>query len=54
MDCQMPRLDGYAAAREIRSIEKSRAEKNAVCIVVLAAHLLAGEREKCLAAGMND
>jgi PAS domain S-box-containing protein len=53
MDCQMPELDGYGAATEIRKAS-SKVIDHQVPIVALTANAMKGDREKCIAAGMND
>jgi len=57
MDCQMPELDGFAATAEIRSAEaagRSADVHGQIAIVALTANAVRGDREQCLAAGMND
>lgn len=59
LDCEMPEIDGYEVSRTIRAREQSAGEARETgvfCtkIIALTANALAGDREKCLEAGMNE
>ncbi len=54
MDIQMPIMDGIEATEKIREIENSRSTKYGIPIIAMTANTLKGDKEKFLAAGMND
>ncbi len=54
MDCQMPVLDGYSATRRWRELEAADATGPHLPIVAMTANAMAGDRQRCLDAGMDD
>lgn len=58
MDCEMPEMDGFEATRRIREWEKEQEAGGVIFpkvrIIALTANAMAGDREACLAAGMDD
>ena len=54
MDLMMPEMDGYETTRNLRNIEAEENRIEPTPIVALTANVYDNDREKCLAAGMND
>ena len=54
MDCEMPELDGFDATREIRKIEEENGVEFKIPIIAMTAYAARGDRDNCIASGMND
>ncbi len=54
MDCEMPELDGFEATRWIRNQEEAWNDGRRTPIIALTANAIQGDRERCIAAGMDD
>ncbi len=53
MDCHMPEMDGLTAVEQLRQWEQAQ-QREPIPVVALTANAMSGERERCLASGMND
>ena len=53
MDCQMPRMDGFEATRQLRERERTL-DWPRTPVVAMTANAMAGDQERCLAVGMDD
>ena len=51
MDCQMPVMDGFEATKAIRALDRPVSK---IPIIAVTANVMEGQRDKCIAAGMND
>ncbi len=54
MDCQMPVMDGLDATRHLRALERQQAGRRHLPVVALTASAMKEDRDRCLAAGMDD